>query len=82
MKHMMMLSMILGLAGCTDATMAHMGQLGDESSVQCFSGGQVIYNGTSTGKIESNANEDGIYFREKESGKFVRLYADCIVRSL
>jgi len=82
MKGLFVLTALLAVAGCTDATMAHIGQLGDQSAVQCFSGGQVVYNGTSTGKIESNANEDGIYFKEKESGKFVRLYADCIVRSM
>lgn len=73
---------VLVLAGCTDASMAHLSQYGDASHVQCFSGGQVIYDGTSTGKIESNQSEDGLYFREKESGKFVRLYADCVVKSL
>lgn len=82
MKTMLMLSMILAVAGCTDASMAHMSQLGDPAQVQCFSGGQVIYSGTSTGKIESNQSEDGLYFKEKESGKFVRLYADCVVKSL
>lgn len=70
------------LAGCTDASIAHWNQLGNAASVQCFSGGQVIYQGTSTGKIQSNQQEDGLYFQEKETGKFVRLYADCIVRSL
>lgn len=72
----------LAIAGCTDATMAHWSQFGDEAQVQCFSGGQVIYSGTSTGKIQSAQSEDGLYFKEKESGKFVRLYADCIVKSL
>jgi len=82
MKNILLLAALFVVAGCTDASMAHLGQLGDESAVQCFSGGQVVYSGTSTGRIESNANEDGIYFREKESGKFVRLYADCVVKSL
>lgn len=70
------------LAGCTDASLSHMSQYNDPAKVECFSGGQVIYSGTSTGKIESNQSEDGLYFKEKESGKFVRLYADCVVKSL
>lgn len=74
--------MAMALVACTDADMAHMSQLGDAAHVQCFSGGQVIYDGHSTGKIQSNQSEDGLYFREKESGKFVRLYADCVVKSL
>lgn len=72
----------LAITGCTDSSRAWISQYGDESAVQCFSGGQIIYSGTSTGKISSNAEEDGLYFKEKESGKFVRLYADCIVKSL
>lgn len=82
-----MKAIILGLiailicGGCTDATRAHLSQFNDPADVDCFSGGKVIYHGSSTGKIQSNADEDGIYFKEQESGKFVRLYADCIVRS-
>lgn len=74
--------MALTLAACTDADMAHMGQLNDPAHVQCFSGGKVVYEGYSTGKIQSNQSEDGLYFKEKETGKFVRLYADCVVKSL
>ena len=81
MRYLLILSIAV-LAGCTDAGMAHFSQLGDQAKVECFSGGQVIYSGTSTGKIESNQSEDGLYFKEKESGKFVRLYADCVVKSL
>lgn len=82
LKTVLFLIVVLAITGCTDASMAHFSQIGDEATVQCFSGGQVIYSGTSTGKIESNQSEDGLYFKEKESGKFVRLYADCVVRSL
>ena len=80
MKQILILAVIAVTTGCTDADMAHMSQYNDPSHVQCFSGGQVIYDGHSTGKIASNKDEDGLYFREKESGKFVRLYADCVVR--
>jgi len=66
-------------AGCTDATRAHLSQYNDPAEVTCYSGGAVIYHGTSTGKIQSNAEEDGLYFMEQERGKFVRLYADCVV---
>ena len=80
MKKLIILAVVL--TGCTDATRSHLSQYNSPASVQCFSGGQVIYSGTSTGKIQSNKDEDGLYFMEKESGKFVRLYADCVVKSL
>ncbi len=80
MKVILAIAVVLA-AGCTDASRAHFGQFGDTAHVQCFSGGQVVYDGHSTGKVQSNQSEDGIYFKEKETGKFVRLYADCIARS-
>jgi hypothetical protein len=80
MKTLSVLTIVF-LAGCTDASLAHFNQLGDEATVICYSGGNIVYQGTSTGKIQSNQSEDGIYYKEKETGKFVRVYADCIVRS-
>lgn len=78
----LILLFLVTLTGCTDASRAHVSQLGDEAHVQCFSGGRVVYDGISTGRIESNQSEDGLYFKEKGSGKFIRLYADCVVKSL
>jgi hypothetical protein len=82
MKTIALLAAVVAATGCTDASLAHLSQFNDPAEVKCYSGGQVIYHGTSTGKIGSNGEEDGLYFKEKESGKFVRLYADCIVRAL
>lgn len=81
MRTLFLLASILAITGCTDATRAHYGQFNDPSHIQCFSGGKVIYDGHSTGIVESNQGEDGVYFKERESGKFVRLYADCVIRS-
>jgi hypothetical protein len=82
MKSIALMFSIALLAGCTDATVANLSQYGDEAKVQCFSGGQVVYSGTSTGKIQASEAGVGVYFREKESGKFVRLYADCVAKTL
>lgn len=82
MKTAFILAALLSVAGCTDASRAHWSQLGDEAHIQCFSGGQVVYDGTSTGKVAASKSGAGVFFKEKESGKFVRLYADCIVKSL
>ena len=82
MKNILFLAAILTVAGCTDATMAHFSQFGDEAHIQCFSGGQVVYDGISTGKVAASETGAGVFFKEKASGKFVRLYADCIVKSL
>jgi hypothetical protein len=73
--------LILGLTGCTDATMSSIGALGSEAEISCYSGGQRVFNDRSTGKVVQTDNGDGLGFRSKSTGKFVRVYADCIVIS-
>lgn len=73
--------LLLILAGCTDATMSSIGALGAEAEVSCFSGGDRVFHDTSTGKVVQTDNGDGLGFRSKTTGKFVRVYADCIVIS-
>lgn len=70
---------LLTLAGCTDAERAFLSAYGEPGTVRCFSGGQVIYDGQSTGKIASTANSDGWEFKDAKSGRFVRVSGDCVV---
>lgn len=72
------LALTVAIAGCTDAEMASFGAYGDEAKVTCWSGATVIYESVSTGKV-AQLDGDGIVFRSKTSGKYVRAYADCIV---
>jgi hypothetical protein len=74
-----MLILCASLSGCTDATMSSFGALGSEAEVSCYSGGQRVFNDKSTGKVVQTDNGDGLGFRSKSTGKFVRVYADCIV---
>ena len=64
---------------CTDAQMAKFGGLGNEAKVKCWSGGQVIYEGMSTGKVQSEANSDGYFFKDKASGKLMEVSGDCVI---
>ena len=70
--------MVLALAGCTDAQMSSFGALGSEARITCYSGNAVIFDSESTGKV-MEAEGNGLAFRDKASGKYVRAYADCIV---
>lgn len=74
----LLLGLILGLAGCTDARWSKLTQLGDAQQVKCYSGGVLIYEGISTGKVISEANSDGYYFRERATGSVVEISADCV----
>lgn len=71
---------VASVSGCTDAEIASFSAYGDESTVTCYSGSQVIFDDTSTGKV-AQLDGDGIVFKSKKTGKYVRAYADCIVVS-
>jgi hypothetical protein len=68
-------------AGCTDATTSAIGALGSPASIECYSGGQLIYKGKSTGRVAATGNSDGWEFKEAGSGAFLRISGACIVRN-
>ena len=80
MKYLLILLALAALLGCSDAEMASFGALGDEAQVTCYSGSKVIFQDTSTGKV-AQLDGDGITFKSKSTGAYVRAFADCIVIS-
>lgn len=72
-----LLSLLLG--GCTDATMSKWAALGDPAHIECYSGGKLIYKGQSTGKVVSEANSDGYYFRDQADGLLKEVSGNCII---
>lgn len=66
-------------AGCTDAERASLGSYGSQAQVLCYSGGKVVFEDTSTGKVMASQGEEGIVFKSKTTGNYVRAFADCIV---
>ncbi len=73
--------LLCSLLGCTDAGWKNFTTLGDPGHVVCYSGGQKIYEGDSTGKIATVTNSDGWEFEEQGTGKFVRVSGDCVIRN-
>jgi hypothetical protein len=67
------------LIGCTDAQVSNFTALGQSGIVVCYSGGDVIYSGKSTGKIVTTKNSDGWEFREEGTNHFIRVSGDCVV---
>lgn len=68
------------LGACTDAQTAQWGSYGDEAHVKCYSGGTLIYDGYSTGKIgRADSGSDGYYFRDKATGRLREISGDCDV---
>jgi hypothetical protein len=69
------------LAGCTDAERASWVALGDPGTITCYSGGQVIYEGKSTGKILTESQSDGWLLQDAATGRLVRVSGDCVIRN-
>lgn len=67
-------------SGCTDADFAKLTSLGNTASVKCYSGGKLVVNTTSTGKIRNEKNSNGYFFVEKDTGETIEVDMDCIFR--
>lgn len=65
------------LAGCTDAQQASLFSYGSKTKIECWSGGQKIFNDESTGKV--TIDRSGIYYKSVNTGNLVHTYADCII---
>lgn len=76
---LLILYILVSLTACSDATRASIGALGSSADVTCYSGGQVIYKGKSTGRVKATHESDGWEFEEQGTGKFVRVSGDCVV---
>ncbi len=66
------------LSGCTDADNAKFSTFNNPQHIQCYSGGKLIYEGDSTGKVLNEDRSDGYYFKDKATDKLVEISADCI----
>lgn len=77
MKRYLLLVFLLPLVGCTDASRGKITSLGSSATIKCYSGGTLIYDGRSTGKVRSEAQSDGYYFRDEATSKMKEVSGDC-----
>ncbi len=76
---LLVLAFTFMFTACTDTALASIGAIGDAADVTCYSGGQVIFKGRSTGVVEATQNSDGWEFKDAATGKFVRISGTCVV---
>lgn len=76
---LLLLVCIAGATGCTDAERAKYGGLGKSAHVKCWSGAVVIYDGYSTGKVSSERQSDGYFFRDRADGKLREVSGNCVI---
>lgn len=70
------------LSSCTDAERAKRGGYGDEFKVEMYSGGQKIREWISSGKVMSEAQSDGYYFKDKQTGRLIEVAGDVVITKL
>jgi hypothetical protein len=66
-------------AACSDATCAKYASIGNRAQVSCYSGGKLIYQGESTGKVRSEENSDGYYFKDAKDGSLKEVSGNCVI---
>lgn len=77
-----LLVVLIGIfVGCTDTQKASFGALGESGNIKCYSGGKLVLDATSTGRIATTSNSDGWEFKDAKTGKFVRASCDCIIEN-
>ncbi len=77
-KILIVLSAVLTI-GCTDATMGKFTSLGDSATVKCWSGGTLIFDGKSSGKVQSESSSDGYFFKDVKDNKFKEVSGNCVI---
>ena len=76
-----MITLFMLLIACTDTEIAQLTAIGEPGHITCYSGGQVIFEGDSTGKIATEEQSDGWKFMDAATGHLVRVSGDCVVRN-
>lgn len=77
------LVMVLVLTtGCTDAAMSRSASLGSKFKITIYSGGQIVREFTSTGKVLTEENSDGWYFKNSVNNKLVMLSGDVVIEQI
>lgn len=80
MKRAVFVILLVGLlSGCTDAQRGKLTSLGNSATIECYSGEKLIFSGKSTGKVSSEDNSDGYYFRDEATDKMMEVSGNCVI---
>lgn len=70
---------VSSMVGCTSSTRAKLGGYLNEHTIEMYSGGVKVREWTSVGKVLSEENSDGYYFKDKDTGKLVEVCGDIVI---
>ena len=83
-KHYAMLAVGAFIAtvttACTDAMYGSVTRFNKETEIMCYSGSPTpVFVDRSTGKVEYSEHGGGVFYKSKNTGKFVQVYMDCVI---
>jgi len=68
------------VVSCTDAQRSKIGGLGDEFTIELLNcDGTIARSYESTGKVSSEQESDGYFFKDKASGKLIEVTGTIII---
>jgi hypothetical protein len=71
---------LLLLTGCYSATRAKMLSSGQDHHITQYSGGVIVGEWISNGRVFSEEHSDGYYFEDKATGKVVEVSGNIQIR--
>ena len=72
----------LTFTSCTDAQKAKISGYGDRHKVEMYSGGVKVREWISSGKVKSETNSDGYYFKEEKTETLIEVTGDIVIKKL
>ena len=69
--------LIAGSSACTDTQQAHFSALGSSARITCYSGGHLVLDDFSTGKVSNASGSDGYEFKSDTTGRLEQASGDC-----
>ena len=75
MKYILLLLLLSG----SDATIGKLTSIGSAADIVCYSGGKLILETESTGKVISE-NGSGYDFKDKKDNRMTEVDAACIIK--
>ena len=80
---LLFMMLMLGMTSCTDATFSKVGGYGSEFKVEMINcDGTTGRQWISSGKVKSEANTDGYYFKDKATGKLIEVTGRLVITKL
>jgi len=74
------IALVMGSTSCTDAQRSKIGGLGNEFKVEMINcDGTVARSWISSGKVSSESNSDGYYFKDKKTGKLIEVTGRLVI---